>query len=923
MMQANEPFWAKKRESNGQFYWLPLSQHLTDTKNITGLLWEHWLSEGQRNLISESLNKCEENLGKRLVCFLAAVHDIGKATPAFQSMKGYANSLDLDKVLLEKLERAGFVGISTERLASPQCSRHHIAGQYLLKKYGVEDDIAAIIGGHHGKPIDCDAECTSQIAYEKNYFQSENSKNDIYEKWKKAQQYIFAQAMNSNGFKCVTDLPRIKQPAQVLVSGLLIMADWIASNEMFFPLISVDEEVISDQKRRMEAGFLKWKQEVDYWLPGEISDIEEIYKERFGFAARKIQSVISAEIEMIKNPGIVIIEAPMGSGKTETALVAAEQLAFRTKRSGVFFGLPTQATSDGIFLRIKNWLDSVRKDFGENLDLHLIHGKAYLNEDFLTLAHNINVDDVKNGSIIVNEWFSGKKTAALADFTVGTVDQFLMVALKQRHLALRHLGISKKVVIIDEVHAYDAYMNQYLSKAIQWMGAYGVPVVLLSATLPEERRHALVKSYLQGKGMKWNDVSVCCELDTAAYPLMTYSDGNTVKQISRFSDFDNKNVRIVKMEENRLTELIGSIIVQGGVIGIIVNTVKRAQQLGREFSEQFGEDLIEVLHSGFIETERIKKEKKLLTMIGKNAQRPEKKIIIGTQVIEQSLDIDFDVMISDLAPMDLLIQRIGRLHRHMIKRPKGHKEPVLYVLGASDTLDFERGAAEIYGDYLLARTQYLLTDSINLPQDISPLVQKVYGFNLKTSDNIDLKLLFTYRESYTSFKRKHIYKIQEKERKAKTYRISKPMLKEFSQHKDNLIGWLKNPNPDESEERAYAQVRDTEDTIEVIAIKKAGDGYCFFGDLERDISGKIGDLSMAKTIAKNTLRLPSKLSAVYNIDQTIKELEEYNIKFLREWQESPWLKGSLGIIFDERNEFIINSIKIRYDEKYGVSAERV
>ena len=121
-------------------------------------------------------------------------------------------------------------------------------------------------------------------------------------------------------------------------------------------------------------------------------------------------------------------------------------------------------------------------------------------------------------------------------------------------------------------------------------------------------------------------------------------------------------------------------------------------------------------------------------------------------------------MISDLAPMDLLIQRIGRLHRHMIKRPKGHKEPVLYVLGASDTLDFERGAAEIYGDYLLARTQYLLTDSINLPQDISPLVQKVYGFNLKTSDNIDLKLLFTYRESYTSFKRKHIYKIQEKER---------------------------------------------------------------------------------------------------------------------------------------------------------------
>nr|WP_165443905.1 DEAD/DEAH box helicase [Lachnoclostridium sp. Marseille-P6806] len=214
-----------------------------------------------------------------------------------------------------------------------------------------------------------------------------------------------------------------------------------------------------------------------------------------------MQRKLIEAISSCKEPGLIILEAPMGCGKTEAALLAAEQLAYQTKRSGVFLGLPTQATSNGIFPRIKDWLQRVHEETHEKMELRLLHGKAYLNEEYVNLTRVKRSDADESGedsAFAVNEWFSGKKTAIMDDFVVGTVDQFLLTALKQKHLALRHLAFAKKVVIIDEVHAYDAYMSQYLQMAIQWMAAYGVPVLLLSATLSESSRLELTKSYLRG-----------------------------------------------------------------------------------------------------------------------------------------------------------------------------------------------------------------------------------------------------------------------------------------------------------------------------------------------------------------------------------------------------------------------------------------
>ena len=916
MITMSPVFWAKKQDKAGKFEWLSLAQHLEDTRQIARLLWMHWLSEGQRRHIIASLSLPDENAAAGLVEFLGAVHDIGKATPAFQIKSGFQNSRDLDCMLMEMLEGAGFSDLRLIRLVNPEKSPHALAGQYLLSEYGVKEDLASIVGAHHGKPVDDSNMIQNQRAYGSNYYQIEDSLHPLHQQWKNEQRKVFDRALEISGFESAKSLPSIQQPGQVLLSGLVIMADWIASNERYFPLISLQTTVVDNQQARMEHGFCLWLKDASYPWEARRNEPHELYEKRFDFTPRNVQSVFAEVIESTDDPGIFILEAPMGLGKTEAALVAVEQLAHKTGRSGLFFGLPTQATSNGMFPRINAWLESVGADHQDRLGLRLLHGKAALNPDFDKLikkssAQNVNIDGETNGSVTVNEWFSGRKTASLDDFVVGTVDQFLMAALKQKHLALRHLGLSKKVVVIDEVHAYDAYMSQYLYQAVRWMGAYGVPVVILSATLPADRRVELVEQYLRGAGYRIRDcIRPQDGLKTDAYPLITYSDGRAIKQVHSFAPVENKVVQIIRYENEDVLPLVADLLSGGGVIGIIVNTVQRAQTFARLCSERFGAENVVLLHSSFIATDRIEKEARLIQTIGKGADRPHQKIIIGTQVIEQSLDIDFDVLISDLAPMDLLIQRVGRLHRHDIKRPKKHEAPVLYVLGTHPALDFESGSLAVYGGYLLARTQALLPDILSIPQDISPLVQKVYGQEDPAFPN---ELQARYKEMKTE----HDTLLNNQSLKAQTYRIDKPPRKSSGA---SLVGWLKNNHPNESEEKAYAQVRDTQETIEVIALQKTGGGYGFIGGGE-DLSKQIDDNAVAKAIAQQTLRLPSVLSAPYRIDRTISELEKFNLDHLGDWQSKPWLKGALGILFDQDYHFSLNGYILKYNKSLGLTYE--
>ena len=913
-----EALWAKKEEKDGLMYWLPLTVHLEDTGKIMGLLWEHWMSEGQKRTIAD-----DTDIGKQIAIFIGAIHDIGKASPAFQLKKGFANSKDLDKELTEKLVRAGFIGIdSPDLLSSPEKTPHGLAGEVILSvlsdRFKKENDIGSIVGGHHGRPIDNRSMISDTLSsFKKNLFQSENEDSDIYKKWVSVHTEILNNALKSSSFKRCEDIPILSQPAQAMLLGLLTMADWIASNTYFFPLIGIFDDNDIDMDKRCEHGFTKWRysNQSDMWLPEIYADCNGLFKERFGFEPRDVQSIFAQTISDAKNPGLVILEAPMGLGKTEAALVGAEELAVKSGRSGLFFGLPTQATSNGIFPRIISWLKKQSVELGEKRGLRLVHGKAFLNEEYnnLTSASNIDVDGDNEGreGFVVNQWFCGKKTAIMDDFVVGTVDQLLMMALRQKHLALRHLGLSKKVVVIDEVHAYDAYMDQYLNMALEWLGAYNVPVILLSATLPKKSRVDFIMHYLTGKGVKFSKEDMS-SLMVEDYPLITYTDNDKALNVKDFEPIEDKRIEIKYTDTGNLPKLLDSLLDGGGNAGVIVNTVKKAQDIAKELSEKFGDENVMLLHSSFIATDRVKNEEKLMKYLGKDGNRPQKLIIVGTQVIEQSLDIDFDVMISDIAPVDLLIQRMGRLHRHIRdNRPKKHKKPVLYVVGNDKNLEFESGSKAVYGGYLLARTGYFLGDSIRLPSDISRLVQEVYD------ENIDLELSDELRAKYYEYKTEYKELVDSKESRAGTYRLSSPVLKKHISKEPNLIGWLNNQSKNSGEEDGNSQVRDTQDTIEVIALKKIKGGYTTF-DSDDDMSKSIEDAKTAKRIASCTIKLPNMLSKSYNIDDTIPELEKFYINNLQKWDDSAWLKGTLCAMFDENNECSINGVNMIYDKKYGL-----
>ena len=905
--------WAKKNRVDNQPMWLPLMVHLDDTSKICGLLYDRWLSQGVKDLLMDSIISDAEDKDELLInlCrFLGFVHDLGKATAIFQVKKSFNGDYELDGLIIEKLINAGFKDIDKFALAKRENIGHNISGQYLLTTYGVNLCVANILGAHHGRPIS-EKESEACLSFASSLYQEDNINSDIAIFWQNLQKNIFDKALLECGFSDPKDLPLISQPGQVILSGLLIMADWISSNEVYFPLISLDKyEADSD---RVEVGFTKWlDQRADVWNPEPYS--YGIYDERFKFEPRDAQEKISEAISNTDEPGIFIIEAPMGMGKTETALIAVEDLAQKTNRTGMFFGLPTQATSNGIFSRVRDWLDHMK---GEK-SLRLIHGKAQLNDEFSKLpkSRNIHGED----GVGVNEWFAGRKVSILDDFTVGTVDQILLAALKQKHLMLRHLGLANKVVVIDEAHAYDSYMNIYLNQAIRWLGAYRVPVVILSATLPISKRNSLLKSYMMGANLDYGSIPKPEGFETnEAYPLLTYNDGANIKQFADFETNDGIDYQIIKKSKDESEDLVGLIkenTPKGGIVGVIVNTVRKAQDFARQCIESFGEDRVELLHSSFIATDRYKKEKNLIETIGKNGTRPDFKIVIGTQVIEQSLDIDFDILITDLAPMDLILQRMGRLHRHEeTKRPENLKNPKVYVLNCGG-YDFDKGSSFVYSPYILFRTEYYLPEKINLPNDISHLVQLVYGDG-------DLDLEEDLQKLYEKYRDKRDKEIDDKEVKANVYRLDKP-LKKVAEGK-NLSNWLKNSNKmaESSDVKANAQVRDSSDTIEVIVLKTCEGGYEFF-----DQAGILdpSDNKTAMEIAKRTIKLPNAVyfdkENGYIIDKIIEDLENYYLENLSAWDNQAWLKNSLAIIFDSNNEFRLGDKVLLYDEKYGLIVKK-
>ena len=878
--------------------------HSFDTAGIMEKLAQKRLPES----ISDYL--CAECGGREKLFstlkFCALVHDIGKVTVVFQSrirdaveFSPLAEYVDLPK--------SG----SFERISE---TPHALASEAILLKFGCLRGIASIAGAHHGKPTALTADVCNQIegGYKNpdNFYGRGMKYKSLFDSlWKEWLDY----SLESAGFSDLSALPDISVPAQVVISGMLITADWIASNTTYFPLISADEQgQFSDYPERTEAAWNKihftdiWNSTARFGLD------DEAFKERFGFLPNPTQADIISTATDAESSGIYIIEAPMGLGKTEAALALSEILAARAGAGGMFFGMPTQATSNGIFPRLEKWAGGLAEDEQTLLAIKLAHGNAALNEDYRELftGHsNLNIES--DSGLIVHDWFSGRKQTLLSDFVIGTVDQLLMAALKQKHVMLKHFGLSGKVVVVDECHAYDAYMSKYLDMAIQWLGIYKVPVIILSATLPAKRRAELVEAYV-GRGLKCIDDAWKSSL---AYPLLTYTENNTVKQKALAFDGENKEVSVRRIIRDEVAATAGYAVERGGCVGVIVNTVRKAQEIAAELQSAFPKAEVIIMHAQFIMTDRAKREEQILKRVGKHSTPESRRglIIVGTQVLEQSLDLDFDLMITELCPMDLLLQRTGRLHRHNRVRPQGLETACCFVLDETDD-SFDSGSAAIYGEWLLMRTRALLPNKLTIPSDIPLLVQRVYDEN-------DDRMLGELTEGMESAQEEYVKKTKKKERNACNWLIGKPSERKGK----SLDGWLDNAIGLSSEQAGERAVRDGDPSIDVIALMRDAEGqiHTVSDECERVIpADRPPSREEALLIARQKLRLPGFFGRRWNIDSTITQLESETKSNFSAWQDSALLKEELVLLFDNELNAVLGEVRLHYDIKTGLTYEK-
>jgi CRISPR-associated endonuclease/helicase Cas3 len=928
---------------------------MSDTGQIAKLLWEYWVPLHTKRLIRESLPKMSENsdiYAEKVFMFLATAHDIGKASPVFQGKAKFNNF----RYIWENIENMG-LHCYTQQDKNAKALTHALISQAILERAGMDRSLADIIGGHHGKPLNDGQDI--EHAYQWPQITGINNGE-----WERVQCELIDFALKEAG---LDKMPhgKLSITAQVLLSGLLIMADWLASGEGF-PLLSYDNCCglkINSKERAEEA----WQQ-IDLPEFRRFSDFcspQELFSTRFGIAKpRPIQDSAVKAVQETAEPGIMIIEAPMGEGKTEAALAAAEIMANTDGLSGVYFALPTQATSDGIFKRIENWIRKLHKDGAQSI--FLAHGKAGFNKDYegIKLRSNIiKYDDLEEGEqpqreeVIINDWTQGRKKGLLSDFVVGTVDQILMCGLKQKHLALRHLGITNKVVIIDECHAYDTYMSSYLFLVLKWLGAYKVPVILLSATLPKNRREKLLAAYkdfwgcykkekknksflnvaaMRNKLANGNGIvllptkkALNKEIDKIPYPFISYTDGLTTKESQPLASGEKHDVKIIRLPDDKLIETLVQLLKGGGCAGIIRNTVQQAQETANELSQIFGYDKVKLLHSRFISCDRVAKEAEVRKLLGppqdaEDRIRPRQFIVVGTQVMEQSLDVDFDVLFTDICPMDLLLQRIGRLHRHkrMQARPIKLQRAVCFVMGFEENNKFAEGSTRIYGDYLLLRTKAFLANHILIPGDIPKLVQETYedGFEQETINKLAEDSKQFVEDQYKEAKNKYMLQQEIKQQKARTFQIMGP-----KQQDGNLMGWLKADFKDKTGKRGEATVRDIDNSLEVIVVVKKHDGYMYtLNKMEgypQFANTKIifPNEELAKIVAGCSVSLPRFFTASYKIDQTIAELEQIALdNHLDNWYESSWLEGELFVVLDEAGETVLGGKRIKYDTRYGL-----
>lgn len=970
---AKTNFWHSAPPEDVGKQWLPLAVHMADSGEVAELIWDNYLSQRQRRLLADPLlqvKTIEESSRKALtlVKLIVGAHDIGKCSPMFltQNTELYERIFKNSDDSLTKYQRADEL-----RGDSPHSWIGEIAFErWLESRWNPSDQskrsakqLGSIIGAHHGRPVSWQRH---------RYMENPNLPGEVSgdDSWRRIRRELLEWWMNWTGSQEIVDQCQgliFPTTWQSLVAGITVMADWIASNQELFPLIGWNdlypERLLSAEhhRQRTKAAWEKLHLPPS-WQPEMLShDPDQLLQTLFTLGvdahARPAQVSAVEAAEKMALPGMMIIEEVMGAGKTEAALMAATILAKRAGTSGVLVALPTKATTDAMFSRVIEWAQTSAKS---GFSLKLQHGNAALNSAYKKIQYgriagagnavypgqssSMGIDEESAHSrqpAVVHRWFN-KKAALLASVVVCTVDHLLFSALQTKHVSLRHLGISDKVVIIDEVHSYDVYTSEFLKRTVQWLGAFGVPVIALSATLTRRAREELFAAYEKGQELKqaakerdkvfepFDDLvfaamrkTQSAGYETAAaqakdegldsfsqipiYPALSYSDMQGAK-VRPLPVLATKEIEVEHWEgEAGLAADLQTRLQNGGCALVVRNTVANAQRTYETLRAVFGED-VRLVHSRFTQQDRQDNDEWLVRTFGKpgKSSRPKRAIVVGTQVVEQSLDIDFDVLYSDLAPIDLVFQRMGRVHRHEREtRPAAVAEPRCILMGVPDKRDakpqVDRGSTYVYDEDVLLRTAAYVLDkegkgeAWRIPEDIGTAVAAVY------EETVVIPNLWS--DTLERTKKKKEDKALSKTEGAAMGLLTPPRNTDTA----SLIDWLGGDNPDgDPDEMGIVGVRDGDSGVEVLLVEQHGENIGVIPtdrhpesreiDLQELPSGALRERLMRSLVSIPSTRLRGKGRGLEEaVDEFVHELEKGTRDLGVNWEKDFMLRGQLVV----------------------------
>ncbi|MFW0185244.1 CRISPR-associated helicase Cas3' [Rothia sp. CCM 9418] len=659
--------WAKQENTHGTY---PLLAHLLDTAAVAGVLYDHWLRPGLQELFKQELGQ----QARSIVCFIAGSHDVGKASPLFQGQFTRKAEVwdSIRKNILNHLPQAfnGIERLTPREIRNSTLRRHEqisaLALGFLSKGEPFEEEesraswqcLPAL--GHHGYftiPFNADIphEFVDDTSYLHQKFTSLLEENG----WTQAQDDLLSLLEQAVGI-CRKEFPdEVSNTVIVLLSGLTILADRIASHS----------DWVAQNQQLMANGTLVLEKPNE-WVAAlyeqALHKVEETVGVYHGWEdeATARQAILGdyeprpMQAEALRSGGgLWNVMVQTGGGKTEAAL-----LRHCTEQERLLFLLPTQATSNALMRRVQKFYE------GTPNVAALAHGLASIEDFYQTPVTSFGGSEIGDsscvgqgsGGLYPTEFVRSGAARLLAPVFVGTVDQALMGSLPLKWTHLRLLALANSHIVVDEVHTLDHYQTQLLVTLLEWLGKTNTRVTLLTATLPQWQRQQFLEAYT---GESLADHSIipsfpATELleysssapETSALPSETYSIDFSLDTVDSNS-LEDSHIMWVRSMRERFPK---------ARIGVICNTVQRAQTVAAALEQEYGG--VVLLHSRMTAEHRRINAQQLEALIGAG-KTAESVIVVGTQAIEASLDIDLDFLSTDLCPSASLIQRAGRVWR--------------------------------------------------------------------------------------------------------------------------------------------------------------------------------------------------------------------------------------------------------------------